>query len=128
LLLVAAFAVVAFPRLEQPRGLPFFVQLGLGLVLVSVGTYAVSSDAHPFYWLVVLLPLVAAFNLPGRPSQSGAGSFMLAFLAATALTHVVFFGEDRYHLVVTPILCLLAAAALRPQGTTATPSVSASAR
>jgi 4-amino-4-deoxy-L-arabinose transferase-like glycosyltransferase len=128
LLLVAAFAVVAFPRFEQPRGLPFLVQLGLGLIFLGLGVYAVSSDAHPFYWMVVLLPLVAAFNLPGRPSQPGAGGFMLAFLAATALTHVVFFGEDRYHLVVTPILCLLAAAALRPQETVAVPSVSASAR
>jgi hypothetical protein len=32
----------------------------------------------------------------------------------TAITHVIFFGEDRYHLAVSPLLCLLAAAALRP--------------
>jgi len=35
---------------------------------------------------------------------------------ATALTQVIFFGEDRYHLVVTPMLCILAAAALRKSG------------
>jgi hypothetical protein len=29
------------------------------------------------------------------------------------LAHAVFFGEDRYHMVATPVLCLLAAAALR---------------
>jgi hypothetical protein len=30
------------------------------------------------------------------------------------VTSVIFFGEDRYHMVVSPILCILAAAALRP--------------
>jgi hypothetical protein len=34
-------------------------------------------------------------------------------LATTVLMHAVFFGEDRYHMVVTPIFCMLAAAALR---------------
>ncbi|KYF64069.1 hypothetical protein BE04_22975, partial [Sorangium cellulosum] len=38
----------------------------------------------------------------------------LAFaVASVALTHAVFFGEDRYHMVVTPALCILAACALR---------------
>jgi len=35
-------------------------------------------------------------------------------VASVCLTHVIFFGEDRYHVVVTPLLALLAAAALRP--------------
>ena len=37
----------------------------------------------------------------------------VVLLATTALTHAVFFGEDRYHLVVTPVLAILAAGALR---------------
>jgi hypothetical protein len=38
----------------------------------------------------------------------------LAFVVASvAATHAVFFGEDRYHMVATPALCILAAAALR---------------
>jgi len=37
----------------------------------------------------------------------------IALLATTLVTHAVFFGEDRYHVVVTPVLALLAAAALR---------------
>ena len=32
-------------------------------------------------------------------------------LGATLVTHAVFFGEDRYHIVVMPLLCLLAARA-----------------
>jgi len=38
----------------------------------------------------------------------------VSLLATTLFTHAVFFGEDRYHVVVTPVLALLAAAALRP--------------
>jgi hypothetical protein len=37
----------------------------------------------------------------------------MAAVAITALTHVVFFGEDRYHLFLSPLLCILAASALR---------------
>jgi hypothetical protein len=37
----------------------------------------------------------------------------MATVLVTALTHVVFFGEDRYHLFLSPLFCLLAAAALR---------------
>jgi 4-amino-4-deoxy-L-arabinose transferase-like glycosyltransferase len=128
LMLVAAFAVVGVPLLNEPRRLPLYVQLALGLVLVGVSSYAVTSDAHSFYLLAVLVPLAAALPLPGRPLQAGPGGYLLAFFAATALTHVVFFGEDRYHLVLTPVLCILAAAALRVQGTVMGPSLSANAR
>jgi hypothetical protein len=34
-------------------------------------------------------------------------------MATTALTHAVFFGEDRYHMVIVPVFCMLGAAALR---------------
>jgi hypothetical protein len=40
-------------------------------------------------------------------------SLTVAAVLITALTHVVFFGEDRYHLFLSPLLCILAAAALR---------------
>jgi hypothetical protein len=37
-------------------------------------------------------------------------------VASVIVTHAVFFGEDRYHLVATPFLALLAACALRRPG------------
>jgi hypothetical protein len=37
----------------------------------------------------------------------------MASVLITAFTHVVFFGEDRYHLFLSPLLCVVAAAALR---------------
>jgi 4-amino-4-deoxy-L-arabinose transferase-like glycosyltransferase len=127
LLLLAAFAVVAFPSWDADRS-GFYAQLALGLAFVAVGLYALFGDMHSFYLLVLLIPLVAALPIPGRPLQAEAGNYMLALIAATALTHVIFFGEDRYHLVLTPIFCMLAAGALRAQGTVSGPSLSANAR
>jgi hypothetical protein len=37
----------------------------------------------------------------------------VALLATTIATHAVFFGEDRYHIVVTPVLAILSSAAFR---------------
>ena len=83
----------------------------------SARVFVVSSsfvdDAHQFYRLAVLVPLLALLPLPGRPHQGPVGRFLLGLLAVTSLTHAIFFGDDRYHIVVTPALCILAAAALR---------------
>jgi 4-amino-4-deoxy-L-arabinose transferase-like glycosyltransferase len=126
LLVLAALSVVAWPRWAAARRPAFFVQLALGALVAAIGAYAALSDAHPFYVLAVLAPLVACFPmLPGAPRQGASGYYLLSLLAATALTHVVFFGEDRYHLVISPVLCILAAAALRVQATVTGPSVSA---
>jgi hypothetical protein len=43
-------------------------------------------------------------------------------LAATVVTHAVFFGEDRYHIALVPMFCLLAARAFRhAEGTSNVP-------
>jgi hypothetical protein len=114
LMCLAAFAVVAFPRWDRTRKTAFFSQLALGALFAGIGLYGALSDVHPYYLFALLAPFAALLELPGRPTQAGVGGYLLALLAGTALTHVIFFGEDRYHLVVTPILCILAAAALRP--------------
>ena len=128
LLVIAALAVVGLPRWDARVRPAFFTQLALGALVLGVACYAALDDAHPFYWLAVLTPLLAALPVPGRPAQGAAGGYLLSLLAVTALTHVVFFGEDRYHLVVTPLLCMLAAAALRAQDTVTAPSLSANSR
>ena len=56
-------------------------------------------------------PLAAAARVGPRCRRRC--SLGAALLGTTAATHAVFFGEDRYHVVVTPVLALLAAAALR---------------
>jgi 4-amino-4-deoxy-L-arabinose transferase-like glycosyltransferase len=113
LLVLAAFSVLAFVWKRQ-RGAAFGVQLTLSLGAVALGAYAFSSDAHPFYVFCGFIPLVAVLPLPGRPELGPCLRYAVGALFLTALTHVIFFGEDRYHLAVSPLLCLLAAAALRP--------------
>ncbi len=128
LLAIAALSVVALPSWIAQTRLTLFTQLALGALVLGIALYAALSDAHPFYLLAVLAPLAALVPIPGRPAQGPAGGYLLSLLAVTALTHVVFFGEDRYHLVVSPLLCILAAAALRTQGSVTLPSLSANAR
>jgi hypothetical protein len=91
------------------------VQIGLLVAIAMFATFAAARDEQPFYWLPVLLPLVAALPIPGRPKLGPAGRYLAGVLAATSVTHAIFFGEDRYHLVVVPVLCLFAAGALRAQ-------------
>jgi 4-amino-4-deoxy-L-arabinose transferase-like glycosyltransferase len=128
LLVLAALGVVALPRFRTQLRLEIFCQLALALLTLGLAVYALESDAHPFYLLAVLAPLVAVLPIPGRPEQGPVGAYLLALLAVTALTHVVFFGEDRYHLVVSPMLCILAAATLRAPAAKETQLAGASAR
>ncbi len=80
-----------------------------GLVVVGL-----STDSPSFWPLAVFAAGVPWLPLPGRPGAPSAMRLALSLLATTLFTHAVFFGEDRYHVVVTPVLALLAAAALRP--------------
>lgn len=83
------------------------------LATAAYASYCFASPHHPFFALMVMVPLVAMLPFPGGHSWGPAGRLLLGFVFATTLTHAVFFGEDRYHLVISPVLCILAAAALR---------------
>lgn len=112
LLAAAALSIVALPlggtsKVEQHS------QLGLLVLLCALIFYGISDEQRPFHWLVLAAPLLAFAPLPGRPYLGGVGRMCMGTVLATALTHVVFFGEDRYHLFLSPLLCILAAAALR---------------
>lgn len=87
-------------------------QATLLLLLAGMISYSFASDDHPFFGLVLLTPVLSALPFPGRPELGPTGRFLQAALLLTTLTHAVFFGEDRYHIVVSPVLCILAAAAL----------------
>lgn len=113
LLVLACLAFVAVPAPRERRAAVWASQAGkLALVLALAG-YAAASPAHPFYLLAVLLPLLAAVPLPGDAARSPVVSFLAFQVLALVLTHAVFFGEDRYHVVIAPALALLAAAGLR---------------
>ncbi len=85
----------------------------LGGVLLAA-YFAIAADSPTFWPIAVATCVVAWLPVPGRPRSPPALLLLVVLLATTALTHAVFFGDDRYHMVVTPALCLLAAAALRP--------------
>jgi hypothetical protein len=68
----------------------------------------------PAFWpLAIFTATVPWLPISGRAEWPAALLLPIALLGTTALTHAIFFGEDRYHVVVTPVLCLLAASALR---------------
>lgn len=115
LLVAAALGAVSALHWVKPPPWDDAVQIGLLVATAMFATFAATRDDHAFYWLPALLPLVALLPLPGRPRLHAAGRYALGLLFTTTLTHAVFFGEDRYHIVVVPVLCLFAAGALRPR-------------
>lgn len=102
LLTVAAFGVLPAPTRRRPATL--LVALAVGLLAF----YAAATPTHPFWPLAILLVVVAAWRWR---EVSGPTLFAAGAIGSVALTHAVFFGEDRYHMVVTPMLALLAATA-----------------
>ena len=114
LLAGAALGCIAFPR---PR--PQRVAAVQGALLVVAGVLvalAFAADTPVFWPLALFVAVVPWLPLPGRPAMPPALLLPVSLLATTLVTHAVFFGEDRYHMVVTPVLALLAAAALRGRG------------
>ena len=88
------------------RVVPLLAVLGLGL-------HGLLSDNHPFWPLAVAIVVLPWLPLPGAPRRGGGIAYLAFLVASVAAVAVVFFGEDRYHMVATPGLCLLAACALR---------------
>jgi hypothetical protein len=114
-MVAAPLAFVAFPGTRQRGGArPGRVQTAALFGVMLAGVLAVAADRPTFWPLVVVTCVLAVLPLPGRPRPEAGLLLPVALLATTAATHAVFFGDDRYHMVVTPLLCLFAAAALRP--------------
>ena len=80
---------------------------------LSLGALAFLSEAPPFWPLALFAGVVPWLPLDGSPSRPPALLLCAALLDTTILAHAIFFGEDRYHVVVIPVLAVFAAAALR---------------
>jgi hypothetical protein len=104
---VAPFAFIALP-IGRRR-----VQAVVALLFVIAGFFALRAEAPTVWPIVLATSVLPVIPLPGRPRPDAALLLPIVLLATTALTHAVFFGDDRYHIVVTPALCLFAAAVLR---------------
>ncbi len=114
LIVLALFCVAAGVSWRRYKSVSFIAQAGLITVLLALCVSVIDNDEHPYFWLMVALCSLFWLPLPGRPSHPGALTFAVGFIGLTALTHIAFFGDDRYHMVVSPLLCLCAAAALGP--------------
>jgi hypothetical protein len=113
LLVAAALGLIALPSPRRVGGTGTIVQGALLATVLVYAAYAAGGSEHPFWVLAALLPLLGLIPLPGAPPAPTVERFLLAYIFATTLTHAVFFGDDRYHLVVTPAFAILAASALR---------------
>jgi hypothetical protein len=108
LVVVAPLAFVAF----AVRGRR--AQIALLAGTVAFAAFAFTLDTPTFWPIVVVACVLPWLPLEGRPEPLPSLLMSVGLVATTAAAHAIFFGEDRYHVAVTPALCLLAAAALRP--------------
>jgi hypothetical protein len=111
LLAAAALGCIAFPNFRRPRG--SFAQSATLAVAAGLVALAFMADTPTFWPIAAFVAIVPWLPFPGRPDVRPALLLAIALMATTVVTHAVFFGEDRYHVVVTPVLALLAAGALR---------------
>ena len=131
LLAIAPLAFVARPRLGRglrPRAaegsgrawlpLPLKDLIQIGALLAILGLAAAGTlGTERYLWpLAVAIPVLWALPLPGAPERRGALGYLAFAVATVCVTHAVFFGEDRYHIVTTPLICILVACALRRSG------------
>jgi dolichyl-phosphate-mannose-protein mannosyltransferase len=115
LMFAAALGTVA--RFSLRRWRESWGPLVLAGVLLALAAYALSLPERPLFWIGVLIPLFGLLRLPGAPPIDDGLRYLYGLLALTSLTHMVFFGDDRYHLAVSPVFCMLAAAAFRRSAT-----------
>ncbi|CAN5768603.1 hypothetical protein BH09MYX1_BH09MYX1_40410 [soil metagenome] len=110
LLAAAALGVGAFVLGKRRRHVVAQGVLLLGVIALWI--YAFTPD--PAFWpLAVFLAVAPWLPTPGRPQFGPELKMGLVLFGTTLVTHAIFFGEDRYHMVLTPVLCLFAAGALR---------------
>jgi hypothetical protein len=110
--LLGVAALAAVPRPDPGKGLSArSITIALAVGLYLDGLTKIPRRA----WPIALFTIAAALLPPFVRHARGLVGYLLVTLGGVVVVHAVFFGEDRYQIVVTPALCLLAAAALRPR-------------
>jgi hypothetical protein len=107
LCIVAAASSLLIATLRQKRELAIQILMGAFLFALVWAGYARSEET---VWPALLFGFVLFSIQQGRGLASSASAAQAWGLIITVFaTHAIFFGEDRYHVVATPALCLLAA-------------------
>ncbi len=109
LVVVAALAAIGVYRPSRGQRFAYVPQLVALVLVVLLATRTVDAS-HPSVWAVgVAACLLPFLPFTGAPRVNATLLAVAAVVLTTLITHAVFFGEDRYHLVATPALCILAA-------------------
>jgi hypothetical protein len=95
-------------RTKNTRG--FAIETVLRALLAGLVAYAWFSNTHAFWPLAIGIALTGLFPRKSAPAIGPVGLWIAANFALFILLHVAFFGEDRYHVPLIPLMCLLCAA------------------
>jgi len=111
LLCAAAFGFVAW-RTRDARGFPhgFVVETAIRATLAGLIAYGCIAHGPTFWPLALGIVLTGLVVRPSAPLVGPVGLWIAGTFALFIATHVVFFGQDRYHVRLIPLMCLLAAA------------------
>jgi hypothetical protein len=112
LLVLAALGLVGRPAAGRPWKAALAQVAALGVVGFLAARWVIGPE-RALWPIAVAIPVLSVLPLPGAPRRGGVIGYLAFAVASVIVTHAVFFGEDRYHMVVTPALCILAACALR---------------
>ena len=85
-------------------------------LVLGLALWGFEAD-EPTVWPLALVAMIAPFVRLREDGDGRAGADKLAgaVVFSVVLTSALFFGEDRYHMVCSPMLCVLAAMACRTE-------------
>jgi hypothetical protein len=114
LMAAAAFGVLGFVRRPLKKDLRALgLEAALWIATIALVIYAVHDDRFPFWPLALWIPLLLLVPRTLAPRYGVVGWFIGYTILTFDLVHIVFFGEDRYHIPLVPLLCILAAGVFR---------------
>jgi hypothetical protein len=121
----ALWFLVALAVLPRPKTDRFdILAWGLGIVTAATLIDGIFAEPPSLWRAALLIGAIAFIRIIRRcPSaQDEITGYVGAMILSLALIHAIFFGEDRYQIVITPALTLLAGAALTSRSSHREPS------
>jgi len=117
LMAAAAFGTLGIVRRLLKKELRVVaLEATLWTVTAALVVYAVHDDKFPFWALALWMPLMLLVPRPLAPRYGAVGWFIGYAILTFDIIHIVFFGEDRYHIPLVPLLCILAAGIFQTTG------------